>query len=428
MLTASTLRPVLRTFAPLFKGRSSLPVLETVRLTISETAVSIAATNLDVFLTWRQPTPMPPDGTLAYFQERARRRGLVAFDGCVNWRDLKTFIDQLPPMCTPGVTLSGNEVMDDPVVLTLTGTSKDGIAYSQPFPVIGIEEFPHDFVADFAAEALKETGKPQRLAKSAVIPSFGPRLRAIMPGIATDETRYVLNGVFSAGNGELVATNGRMLALSRPPADPASPMPAFIVPSLVCHLLDDLLPETPASATFTVYGDAPKKDEDFIASHFSLACGHWQISGKLIDGNYPNYRQVIPLTSEQNYQHLHLAPEDVTRIRTLCQTASKKANTLVHFQTSATALTVQARQKPERVIATLTIPHSPATMANATLRNQPVTQWHGACESAFNPELLLGALPPMDGQSVLNLASNAPSTFEHSSGFLSVIMPIRKND
>src|SRR5581483_1828358 len=109
--------------------------------------------------------------------------------------------------------------------------------------------------------------------------------------ISTDESRYVLNGIFISLKEHkmtMVATDGRRLALVDEEVDISEKSEGeFIVPAKAVGELGRLLQDkgeievrySDNQASFTL------KDE----KGFSIL-----IVSKLIEGNYPNYRQVIP--------------------------------------------------------------------------------------------------------------------------------------
>lgn len=116
-----------------------------------------------------------------------------------------------------------------------------------------------------------------------------PALDSIRKAIAftsTDETRYVLNGVYCdpATGGNVIATDGRRLFIT-----PARlPGKAFIMPAKTVAILShpSLLGKP---AVFR------RNDENEL---FSLTFGATVIHSKTIQGNFPNYRQVIPPANE----------------------------------------------------------------------------------------------------------------------------------
>lgn len=107
---------------------------------------------------------------------------------------------------------------------------------------------------------------------------------------STQETRYVLNGILwvnSPEKFELVATDGRRLALASAPALQNSKDFKIIVPSKILNELLKLLTINKPS------------DEDFIdvtvsSNQISFSIKDTTFISRLIEGNFPNYEQVIP--------------------------------------------------------------------------------------------------------------------------------------
>jgi DNA polymerase-3 subunit beta len=114
--------------------------------------------------------------------------------------------------------------------------------------------------------------------------------------ISTDESRYVLNGIYLSLKDHkmtMVATDGRRLALVDEELDVAEKSQGeFIVPAKTVNELNRLLQEK---------GEVEIHYAENQAS-FSLKDekgGSVLIVTKLIEGNYPNYRQVIPAETKE---------------------------------------------------------------------------------------------------------------------------------
>ncbi|MGA2870313.1 MAG: DNA polymerase III subunit beta [Verrucomicrobiota bacterium] len=109
--------------------------------------------------------------------------------------------------------------------------------------------------------------------------------------VSTDESRYVLNGIFVSlkdGKMTLVATDGRRLALVDEEVEISEKSAGeFIVPAKAINELNRLLQDK--GEVELKFGEnqasfALKDDKGFSVLLIT----------KLIEGNYPNYRQVIP--------------------------------------------------------------------------------------------------------------------------------------
>jgi len=115
-------------------------------------------------------------------------------------------------------------------------------------------------------------------------------LRKTSYAISTDETRYVLNGIlfsFKENKLTLVATDGRRLALVDIESEfPRSNEVDVVIPAK-CITEKRLLGEE---------GDVKLAVGE---NHVSFEAGGKLLVSKLIEGNYPNYRQVIPAESRE---------------------------------------------------------------------------------------------------------------------------------
>src|SRR6476661_4595837 len=143
-------------------------------------------------------------------------------------------------------------------------------------------------------------------------------LRKTSYAISTDETRYVLNGVlfsFKDNKLTLVATDGRRLALVDLELEfPRSQELDIIVPTKAVAELHRLVREE---------------------GEVKLSIGENQIAfelnrtlrvSKLIEGNYPNYRQVIPAEAKER---ITLERETfLTAVRRVSLLASEKSNSV----------------------------------------------------------------------------------------------------
>jgi DNA polymerase-3 subunit beta len=100
-----------------------------------------------------------------------------------------------------------------------------------------------------------------------------------------DETRYVLNGAFldPRDGGQIVATDGRRLAIAHAPVLPIS----CIVPTAAVRVLLKL----PARAVRATLFRGDKTSFDMLLLQPGPAIRLWT---KLVDGSFPNYLQIIP--------------------------------------------------------------------------------------------------------------------------------------
>jgi len=225
-------------------------------------------------------------------------------------------------------------------------------------------------------------------------------LRKTAYAISTDETRYVLNGVlcsFKDNKLTLVATDGRRLALVDLELEfPRSQETEIIVPTKAVGELQRLL-----------------LDEGEIR----LSVGENQIAfelngtllvSKLIEGNYPNYRQVIPSeTKERIALERELFLDAVHRVSLL---SSEKSNS-VKLTFSKNNLEIAAN--------TPDVGEAKESLAVAYKGREFAI--------AFNPDFLMAPLRNLSNDEVyLDLIDEmSPGVVKIQGPFLYVIMPMR---
>jgi len=218
--------------------------------------------------------------------------------------------------------------------------------------------------------------------------------------ISTDETRYVLNGVlfsFNENKLTLVATDGRRLALVDIELEfPRSHEVEIIVPTKAVQELQRLLGEE-GEVRLSV-------GENQIAFELN---GTLLVS-KLIEGNYPNYRQVIPAeTKERVTLERELFYNAVHRVSLL---ASDKSNSVkLMFSNNNLAIAANTPDVGE-AHESIAIPYKGREFA-----------------IAFNPEFLMAPLKNLTEDEIfLDLIDEmSPGVIKIPSPFLYVLMPMR---
>ncbi|HWB60129.1 MAG TPA: DNA polymerase III subunit beta [Chthoniobacteraceae bacterium] len=229
---------------------------------------------------------------------------------------------------------------------------------------------------------------------------FKDGLKKTAYAISTDETRYVLNGIlfsFKDNKLTLVATDGRRLALVEIEVEfPRSQEMDIIVSSKAVGELARLLGED---------GDVKLSVGE---NQIAFQVGETLLVSKLIEGNYPNYRQVIPAeTKERITLERELFLNCVHRVSLL---ASEKSNS-VKLIFSKNNIDVTAN--------TPDVGEAKESMA---------VQYKGKEFSiAFNPEFLMAPLRNLPNDEVfLDLTDEmSPGVIKIASAFLYVLMPMR---
>jgi DNA polymerase-3 subunit beta len=223
--------------------------------------------------------------------------------------------------------------------------------------------------------------------------------------VSTDESRYVLNGIFISLKDHkmtMVATDGRRLALVDEEVDISEKSAGeFIVPAKAVTELNRLL---------TDKGDVEIKFGENQAS-FSLkddkGSGVLVIS-KLIEGNYPNYRQVIPGEAKER---VPLNREEfVQALRRAEIMTSEKANSVkLAFGKNTLAITANSPEVGE-ARETMAVNYKGKEMA-----------------IAFNPRYLIDALNALTEDEVFFelIDELSPGVLKINGPFLYVVMPMR---
>jgi DNA polymerase-3 subunit beta len=220
--------------------------------------------------------------------------------------------------------------------------------------------------------------------------------------ISTDETRYVLNGTlfsFKDNKLTLVATDGRRLALVDLELEfPRSQEIDVIVPTKAVTELQRLVKDE---------GDVKVSiGENQIAFEINQTL----LVSKLIEGNYPNYRQVIP--SE--------AKERVTLERETLLNAVRRVALLASEKSNSVKLSFSKGNID--IVAT--------TPEVGEARESLVAMYKGREFSiAFNPEFLMAPLRNLSTDEVyLDLIDEmSPGVIKIAGPFLYVLMPMRLN-
>src|SRR5262245_3326470 len=223
--------------------------------------------------------------------------------------------------------------------------------------------------------------------------------------VSTDESRYVLNGIFFSLKEHkltMVATDGRRLALVDEEVDLSNASHGeFIIPSKAVNELNRLLQETGEmeikfsenQAAFTL-----KDDKGFSVL----------IITKLIEGNYPNYRQVIP---GETKERVHLSREEFLHAlkRAEIMTSDKQNSVKLAFSKNNLAITANSPDVGE-ARETLAINYKGKEMA-----------------IAFNPGYVIEPLNALNNDEVfLELIDElSPGVLKINGPFLYVVMPMR---
>lgn len=230
--------------------------------------------------------------------------------------------------------------------------------------------------------------------------------------VARDNSRYAINGVLLKRNGkkiEMVATDGRRLALARGTADTASgdKQTSCIIPtkalSLVSRLIDD------EEATVRV---AVTTNQVLFAFDTEGGAGGagTVLASNLVEGTFPPYEDVIPKDQDKK------AKFDVG----VLNSAVRRAALLTNEESRGVRLAFTGSGKGLKMTS-----RTPE-MGEAEIDVEVESYDGGEIEIGFNPAFLSDALKIVPEQHVmLELkAGNKPGLIRSGTDFLYVVMPV----
>jgi DNA polymerase-3 subunit beta len=225
-------------------------------------------------------------------------------------------------------------------------------------------------------------------------------LRKTSYAISTDETRYVLNGIlfsFKDNKLTLVATDGRRLAL----VDVELEFPRS-------HEVDLILPTKAVTELARLVSEEGDVKMSVSENQVAFEVDGTLLVSKLIEGNYPNYRQVIPPEAKER---ITLERESfLNTVHRVSLLSSEKSNS-VKLVFSKNNIDIIANT-PE---------------VGEAHESLPVAYKGRDFSVAFNPEFLMAPLRNLPNEEVfLDLIDEmSPGVIKVQSPFLYVLMPMR---
>jgi DNA polymerase III subunit beta len=358
----------LQTVTRVASTRSAVQALSGVQVAVGDGGVELRATDMEVAL--RVP-----------LTAEVQRSGSTVLPG-------RLTLDVIRALPAGEVTLELRSAEQDVEIKSGSATFHIRTLRSEDFPPL--PEPGGDAVVEVPAHAFVDT--VSRVARSA----------------SRDETRPILTGILVSASGRdlrMVATDSYRLSVKETPLDAElngsfeANVPARALQELVRIAQGNV--EAP-DATLTV---------GVRANQIVFQVGGAVLSSRLIDGQFPNFRQLLP----DAYEHeLRLAGDELTDVvRRISLLAQKNAPLRLGFREGE--VTVSA-QTPDVGEASETVP--------VAFAGEPF-------EIGFNPEFLRDGLESVQtGDLVLKLISPLrPGLIESAdgSGFLYLIMPIRLN-
>jgi DNA polymerase-3 subunit beta len=350
-------------------SKAAMPILSNVLIEAEKDHISLTTTNLDLGIRCKIKAEVKEGGSVTLPVKR-----------------LATIVRELP-----NVDVSFDSTATHQVKIASGGSN---------FRIMGIgaEEFPKLPDSGDDKNFLLEQGE------------LATMLSNVAYAQSTDETRYILNGVyfnFKDGKLALVATDGRRLALvSKELAVPAGSAGAIILPAkTVAELLRLLGKGEKLKIAFNERRAAFQIETGKDASGLTDSI---YLFSKVVEGNYPNYQQVIP---KETHQRIKLERELFLQcVHRAALVTSEKSNS-VKIKLSANLLEITA-SSPD-------FGESHESMA--------ISYSGPDLQVAFNPQFVMDPLRALTKDEVFFELKDevSPGVFKTLESFVCVIMPVR---
>ena len=352
-------------------SKATMPILSNVLIEAEKDTLTLTTTNLDLGIRCKIKAEIKEPGAITLPVKR-----------------LATIVRELP-----NLEVSVDASPNHQVKLTSGGST---------FRIMGLAKDEYPPLPEFGDEHLFTLEQAE----------LTSMLRSVAYAQSTDETRYILNGVyfnFTEGKLTLVATDGRRLALVSKELDvQADGTGSIILPAKTVSELQRMLDKgeklkvsfNDRRAAFQINTD---KDSSGLVDSIYLY-------SKVVEGNYPNYQQVIP---KETHQRIKLEREFLLQgIHRAALVCSEKANS-VKLKVSANLLEITA-QSPD---------FGEAHESMAIGYSGPEFQ------VAFNPAFLIDPLKALTQDEIYFELKDevSPGVFKTLENFICVIMPVRVN-
>ena len=353
-------------------SRATMPILSNVLIEAEEGHISLTTTNLDLGI-------------------RCRIKADVSEPGGITLpvRKLATIVRELP--------------QNDVFIETSDNNQAKITSGGSLFKIMGIstEEFPP--LPTFENRHVFELSQTEIVSM----------LKSVSYGQSNDENRYILNGVyfnFADAKLTLVATDGRRLALTALDTEISEDNAgSLILPAKTVAELERLMGK--GEKVKIAFNDRQAAFEISIDDTGDTGLvDHLYLVSKIVEGNYPNYRQVIPKETEHRVKiERELMLECVHRAALV---TSDKSNS-VKLKMSKNLLEISGSSSE--------FGESRESMAIAY--DGPEVQ------VAFNPQFLMEPLKALTKDEVFFEFKDelSPGLFKTLDNFICVIMPLRLN-
>lgn len=355
------------------KAYTNLAILRTVRLHVeSDSAVKLTVTNLDEYVTLSLPAKCEQIGIRAT---------------CIPFGPLFSI---LPHLSNETVTIEQEQATSPLAIFAGDVMASIETLHEEEFPPTPVIAGAHSFRMD-----------------SGTLRSL---LSRVICAQSEDETRYVLNGIFCEvkdNTFRAIATDGRRLCVAETEIEIAKEAERnFIIPKPAVQTLVSLLSnkgtviiavsESGSQAAFTI-GD------------------HAVVTTKLIDGQYPKWRDVLPPAATRRHTFPSSAVID----------ALQRAATGNHEKINSAKLTFH----PDHIIVTNGESDPPVRIIEKIAHTQPPDAGPMPFECRYNPALLTDGIQSCRSEIVnmgLGEKIEQPAMLTgEPSDFFYILMPMR---
>lgn len=342
--------------------RRSLPILSHLLIEASPTFLSVFGTDLDIGVRKRLPGTVLREGSIA-----------------LSARKLYEIIRELPPTT---VELS----VDADLTAAITCGNSE-------FKMKGL---PRD---DFPSMREPKGGGlilERRL--------FRDMIRRTLFAVSSDQTRYTLNGILfrvTPNDVKMVATDGHRLAMSTSERQATKDGGS----------IDAIIPRKAAAETLKLLRDEPGEIEiEMAENHLLVSTDQVLIDARLIEGQFPNYEQVIPTT----------ITKQVTINREAFSSGLRRTSTIMGERTIPTTLEL----KPGRLLL------SCVNLDLGEARERIDVEYEGEeIVVGFNAKYILDFLSVVEGEQITIQLQDplSPALFraKEEKRYSCVIMPMR---
>jgi DNA polymerase-3 subunit beta len=350
-------------------SKAAMPILSNVLIEAEKDSISLTTTNLDLGIRCKIKAEVKETGSVTLPVKR-----------------LATIVRELP-----NVDVSFDSTANHQVKIASGGSN---------FRIMGIgaEEFPK--LPDTTEDKSHELDQGE----------LATMLGNVAYAQSTDETRYILNGVyfnFKDGKLALVATDGRRLALvSKELAVSAAGTGAIILPAKTVAELLRLLGK--GEKLKIAFNDRRAAFQIETGKESGGLTDSIYLFSKVVEGNYPNYQQVIP---KETHQRIKLERELFLQcVHRAALVTSEKSNS-VKIKLSSNLLEITA-SSPD---------FGEAHESMAISYSGPDLQ------VAFNPQFVMDPLRALTKDEVFFELKDevSPGVFKTLESFVCVIMPVR---